>query len=326
MAHLMNSDSPKSVPTFLVTGGSGFIATWVLRELLHRGYAVVALDTGDRPARWNRILGREADRISFYQTSLLNRESLREVFEKHPISHVIHLAALLTPACEADPFLGCQVNVLGTVALLEAMRASPSGVRGFSYASSVAVFGDEPGGKKRDEASASSEPLTFYGAFKKSVEMIAAQYWRAFRIPSVGLRPQVAYGPERDVGLTAGPSLAVKAAVEGRPYTIGYTGCVGYDYVEDCSHGFVRAAMEPPSGAVVADLSGERVDTDAVVQAIESVLPEARGQIKAQGPVIPAHAPPSPWPLSRLYPDWKTTSLLEGIRRTAQFYRSATPH
>ena len=139
--------------------------------------------------------------------SLLNRELLAHVFAAHHVTHVIHLAALLTPACQADPWEGCRVNVLGSVALLEQVRASAIRIQGFSYASSVAVFGDEP-----DHASGTadgvSEPPTFYGAFKKSAELIADQYWRYFQLASVGIRPQVAYGPERDVGLPAGPSLA----------------------------------------------------------------------------------------------------------------------
>jgi nucleoside-diphosphate-sugar epimerase len=308
-----------SKPTVLVTGGCGFIGTWVVRELLERGLRVAVLDAGERPARWERIIGAQSDSVPLVQGSLLDRALLARVFAEHQVTNVIHLAALLTPACQADPWEGCRVNVLGTVALLEAMRASAIRIQGFSYASSVAVFGDEP-----DHASGAGDgasgPPTFYGAFKKSVELIAEQYWRHFQIASVGIRPQVAYGPEREVGLTAGPSLAARAAARGEAFCISYTGRVGYDYVEDVARAFVRGAMETPPGAYVVDLPGEMADVNEVIAAIAAVAPEAAPKLSAKGPPIPAHAPPNPRFISTLYPDWKTTSLAKGIRRTVEFY------
>jgi len=307
-------------PAVLVTGGCGFIGTWVLRELLERGLRVVVLDAGERPARWQRVIGEGSEHIPLVQGSLLDRDLLTRVFVEHQVNRVIHLAALLTPACQVDPWEGCRVNVLGSVALFEQVRASAVRVQGSSYASSVAVFGDEP-----DHASGTAEgenhPLTFYGAFKKSVELIAEQYWRQFRIASVGIRPQVAYGPEREVGLTAGPSLAARAAARGEAFCISYTGSVGYDYVEDVARSFVRGALETPPGAHVVDLPGAMANVDQVLAAIAAAAPEAASKLSAGGPAIPAHAPPNPRFISALFPDWKTTSLAEGIGKTVGFYR-----
>jgi nucleoside-diphosphate-sugar epimerase len=306
--------------TVLVTGGCGFIGTWVVRELLERGLSVVVLDAGERPARWERVLGAESGSVPRVQGSLLDRALLGRVFDEHQVTNVIHLAALLTPACQADPWEGCRVNVLGTVALFEQIRASAIRNQGFSYASSVAVFGDEPdhAGGPVDGVSG---PPTFYGAFKKSVELIAEQYWRQFQLASVGIRPQVAYGPEREVGLTAGPSLAARAAARGEGFCISYTGRIGYDYVEDVARAFVRGALETPPGAHVVDLPGEMADVDQVIAAIGAAVPGAAAKLSVNGPQIPAHAPPNPCLISTLYPDWKTTSLAEGIRRTVDFYR-----
>jgi UDP-glucose 4-epimerase len=258
--------------------------------------------------------------VSLVQGSLLDRELLARVFAEYQVTHVIHLAALLTPACQSDPWEGCRVNILGTVALLEQIRLSPIRIQGFSYASSVSVFGDEPDhslGVTAEE----SQPLTFYGAFKKSVELIAAQYWRQFQIASVGIRRQVAYGPEREVGLTAGPSLAARAAARGESYCISYTGSVGYDYVGDVARAFVRGALETPPGAPIVDLAGELADVTEIIAAIVAVLPDAAPRLSVSGPSIPAHLPPSPRFIATLYPDWQTTSLAEGIRRTVEFYQ-----
>ena len=313
--------TPGQTPTVLVTGGCGFIGTWVVRELLGRGLRVVVLDAGERPARWGRVIGAGSEGVSLVQGSLLDRELLARIFAEYQVTHVIHLAALLTPACQSDPWEGCRVNVLGTLALLEQIRLSPIRIQGFSYASSVAVFGDEPD-HAQSHSAGESQPLTFYGVFKKSVELIAAQYWRQFQIASVGIRPQVAYGPEREIGLTAGPSLAPRAAARGESYCISYTGRVGYDYVEDVARAFVRGALETPPGAPVVDLAGEVADVTQIIAAIVAVVPDAAARLSVSGPPIPTHLPPSPRFITTLYPDWKTTSLAEGIRRTVEFYQA----
>ena len=124
----------------LVTGGSGFIGTWVLGELLGRGAEPVVVDTQPAPARWQRVLGEAASRVKQADVSLLDRDGLERAIERHGVTRVIHLAALLTPACQSDPWLGCQVNVLGSTALFDAARHSGR-VKSISYASSYAVYG-----------------------------------------------------------------------------------------------------------------------------------------------------------------------------------------
>jgi nucleoside-diphosphate-sugar epimerase len=308
-------------PSVLVTGGCGFIGTWVVRELLKRDLRVVVLDAGERPTRWERVIGQACAAVPLVQGSLLDRELLDRVFEEHQVANVVHLAALLTPACQADPWEGGLVNIMGSLALFEQVRRRGAGVQGFCYASSVAVFGDESNLTKATESGGDHPPLTFYGAFKKAVELLAAQYWRHFKMASLGIRPQVAYGPERDSGLTAGASLAARAAARGEAFCIGYTGAVGYDYVEDVARAFVRGALETPPGAHVADLPGERADANQVIAAIAAVVPDAAAKLSANGPAIPAHQPANPCFISTLYPDWETTSLAQGIRRTVEFYQ-----
>ena len=300
----------------LVTGGSGFIGTWVLRELLARDAKVVVVDVQPAPARWQRVLGGREAEVTMIEASLLDRDRLQDIIEQHGVTHIIHLAALLTPVCQQDPWLGCQVNVLGSTALFEAARRSGR-VRSLSYASSYAVYGPEAG----DGNSEPNRPPTFYGAFKQAVDLIAEQYWRHFGIASVAVRPHVVYGPERDQGLTAGPSLAARAAVLGESYTIGYTGRVGYDYVEDVARAFVRAAFECPPGHTVVDLPSESASTDEFVHAIELAIPGSSSRITVDGPAIPSNIPPSPNLISSLFSDWQPTSLRDGVRKTVEFYR-----
>ena len=304
--------------TVLVTGGSGFIGTWVLRELLARDAKAVVVDVQPAPPRWQRVLGGRAAEVVSIEASLLDRDRLQSVIEQHGVTQVIHLAALLTPECQKDPWLGCQVNVLGSTALFEAARRSGR-VRSLAYASSYAVYGPETG----DSAEESNRPPTFYGAFKQAVDLIAEQYWRHFGIASVAVRPHVVYGPERDQGLTAGPSLAARAAALGETYTIGYTGRVGYDYAEDVARAFVRSAIECSTGHTVVDLPSKLATTEEFRSAIEVAVPGSMSRIMVNGPAIPSNVPPSPNYISNLFPDWQATSLLDGVRKTVEFY--ATP-
>lgn len=303
--------------TVLVTGGCGFIGTWVLRELLAQGLRPVAFDTQPHPERWQRILGKRATDVSFVAGSLLDRELLERTCDQHQVTHIIHLAALLTPACQQDPWLGFQVNVVGSVALFEMVRQRRDRLRGFSYASSYAVYGPQTGADV-----AENRPPTFYGAFKMAVDLIAEQYWQHFQIGSLGIRPHVVYGPERDQGLTAGPSLAAKAALRGERFNIGYTGRVGYDYVGDVARAFVRGALETPPGSNLVDLPGEIATTEGFAAAIASVIPAARSLITIDGPAIPSNIPTQPNYIDTVFPDWRATSLADGVRQTVAFYQS----
>lgn len=305
----------------LVTGGSGFIGTWALHALLARGIRPVVFDLERNDDRWERVLGSRAAELTFVRGNLLDRPLLRSIVKENAVSGIIHLAALLTPACQQDPFAGCETNVLGSVALFELVRENPDRIRGLSYASSYAVYGPEVDDGPLGLTSADNRPPSFYGAFKLAVDSIADQYWRHFDIPAIGIRPHVAYGPERTVGLTAGPSLAARAAAAGESYTIGYTGRLGYDYVEDVAEAFVRGALETPRGSTVVDLPSQSATVDEFVSSLDRVVPGAAARITVDGPVVPANIPPEPLDIARLFPDWRATPLEEGIRRTVEFYR-----
>lgn len=311
-----------SGPTALVTGGSGFIGTWVLRELLARGITPIVYDVRPNARRWSQVLGSDAARVIFVEGDLLETDRLRQTAQSHQVQQVIHLAALLTPACQQDPWTGCQVNVLGSVALFELVRTAGLPIRGLSYASSYAVYGPEADDGPQTDRSVQDRPPTFYGAFKLAVDLIAEQYWRHFGIASVGIRPHVVYGPERDAGLTAGPSLAAKAAALGEHYTIGYTGVVSYDYVEDVARAFVDAAQTTPPGTHVVDLPGYPATTEEFAQEIATAVPAAAGRITVDGPPIPSNIPPQPQFITQLFPAWRPTPLAEGIRQTIDFYRA----
>jgi UDP-glucose 4-epimerase len=309
--------------TILVTGGAGFIGTWVLRELIARGACPIAFDVQRNEDRWQRILGPERDRVVFEPGSLTDLQRLADVCATHQVTGIIHLGALLTPACQADPWQGCQVNVLGTVAVFEQARARPQQIKSISFASSLAVYGPEPDDVLTDSPSdidATGAP-NFYGAYKRCAELIARQYWQHFQIPSFGLRPHVVYGPERTVGLTAGPSLAARAAARGESFQIDYTGPAGYDFVEDVARAFVRGALETPHGCHVVDLPSQEATTDQIVELLTCIVPSSAGRLTTHGGPIPVNKPGAWQFITQLFPDWQATTLADGLTKTVAFYR-----
>ena len=117
-----------------------------------------------------------------------NLDMLKHAFAEHEITHVIHLAALQVPFCRAQPSLGAQVNVTGTVNVFEA--AQHAGLQHVVYASSVAVYGPRdqypPGLLCHD---AHQDPRNHYGVYKQANEATARIYYAEAAINSIALRP-----------------------------------------------------------------------------------------------------------------------------------------
>jgi nucleoside-diphosphate-sugar epimerase len=201
--------------------------------------------------------------------------------------------------------------VLGTLHVFEA--AKRAGVRGIAYASSAAVFGPDDG--------VHPEPRTHYGAYKLCNEGTARAYWDDAGIRSVGLRPSTAYGPGRELGVTADPTLAMRAAAKGKPYTIRFTGSTGMDYVADVATIFARAATRTPEGAHAFSLQGQLASMDEVLAAIRAEVPGA--DVRAEGPELMFAARVDEAPLHALFPGFARTPLREGTRATIAFYRGA---
>lgn len=306
----------------LVTGGSGFVGTWVARELLLQGHQPVLFDLQPASERWNAVLGHRASDIVFVEGSVTNSSLIGRTLDDHNAEAVIHLGALLTPACQQNPLLGCEVNVLGTVAMFEQVRHRVERIPRISWASSLGVFGAVPESVLPTEITDETHAPNFYGAFKRAAELIVVQYWKHFGLSSLGIRPHVVYGPERTDGLTAGPSLAAKAVALGEAGHINYSGTCGYDYVEDVAKALVRAAFDGPVGAHIVDLPSEEAQPADLVALMQQVQPAA--QVDFGGPAIPQNCPETTTPISLVFEDWTPTSLKEGLRQTIRFYGRAS--
>ncbi len=219
----------------LVTGAFGCIGSWVVKALLGAGERLVVYDLGDDPWRLRMIVGPEGlQNVVMVRGDIADRDALTRVVEQHGITRIIHLAAWQVPLCRQDPPRGALVNVVGTANVFEAAKVHRDRVTRVVYFSSAAVFGPPhlygPGPVTDDSP---PKPATHYGVYKVANEETARIYWEEHRIPSMGFRPLSVYGPGRDFGLTADPTLAMKAAALGRPFKIRWGGATDLIYVED---------------------------------------------------------------------------------------------
>ena len=295
----------------LVTGGGGFLGAWTIKRLLARGDEVRVFDASMRRDVARSLAGPQVDRLEWRIGDITSGPNGDVEAAMTGCDAVLHLAGLLTPACQGDPVLGARVNLVGTLNVFEA--AKRLGLRKVIYTSSVSVFGPDNG--------EIPFPDTHYGAFKLACEGCARTYWSYDRLSSIGFRPAVVYGPGRETGLTAGVSLACRAAVRGEPFTIGFTGSSDLVYADDVAAAFEAALVTDLEGAHVFNATGTQETVEAVIAAIKLRRPGA--DISAAGARVPFCPTIGKDAMRDLLPGISTTSLQNGITLTLDFYEQS---
>jgi nucleoside-diphosphate-sugar epimerase len=308
----------------LITGGYGFIGAWIARNLLARGDSVYSFDLKEDPRRLRLILPEsEVKKVAFVQGDVTDLPALKKAIADHAITHVIHLAGLQVPTCRADPMLGAKVNVLGTLAVFEAVKAAGKQIERLVYASSAAVFGGPD--KYPADTSLGDDvllvPSTHYGVFKCCNEGNARIYFQDSGISSIGLRPWTVYGVGRDLGMTSEPTKAIKAVLLGRPYHISFGGWSDFQYVDDVAKAFIACLERPYTGAKSYNLRGAVVTLADFHKALSAVLPEAAKLVTVGKTQIAIAYDLSDAGIERDLGPMPKTPLEAGIRETVNIFR-----
>jgi nucleoside-diphosphate-sugar epimerase len=307
----------------LLTGGYGCIGAWIARNLLERGDHVWVYDLKEDPERM-RLIMTEAQlrQVRFVPGDVTDLACLKSAIADHAVTHVVHLAGLQVPVCRANPLLGAKVNVVGTLAVFEAVRETKHQVRRLVYASSAAVFGppeDYGPGPLGDDVPLS--PTTHYGFFKCCNEGNAKVYFRDHGLSSIGLRPWTVYGVGRDFGMTSEPTKAIKSLALGRAYPITYGGWQDLQFVDDVAKVFVRCLEAGYTGAKSYNLRGDVVDMPTFHRALCAVDPAAATLITHGDRQIPIAYNLDDAALQRDLGPMPRTPLVEGIRRTLTHFQ-----
>lgn len=307
----------------LITGGYGFIGAWIMRNLIRRGDQAFVYDLKEDTHRLKLVVTEEeAKQPVFVPGDVTDLENIKRAISEHGITHVIHLAGLQVPFCKADPILGATVNVVGTLAIFEAIRQTGEQVKRLVYASSAAVFGPldayEPGSLSDD---VKLVPSTHYGVFKACNEGNARIYYQDCGLSSIGLRPWTVYGVGRDQGMTSEPTKAILAVARGEPYHISYGGSQDFQYADDVAKTFLRCLEAPYEGSKSYNMRGIVADIETFHRALCAVEPSAR-ELVTHGTTQLAIAPDlDDSALRRDVGEIPLTPLEDGIRETLEMFR-----
>jgi UDP-glucuronate 4-epimerase len=308
---------------FLITGATGCIGIWVLRNLLREGISTAVLDHSGNHSRLPLVLTEEEiRRIQFIRGDISDLSAVLNALESSHTNRIIHLAAMLLPLCKADPSLGAQVNVVGTVNIFEAAKSA--GIKHVAFASTTAVYGTKeeyPEGPLTHDAPL--KPRSHYGIYKQANEGTARVYWLEDRISSIGLRPHVVYGAGRDQGITSTPTKAMLAAAAGLPYRISFGGKYVFQYGDDTAKVFIRAARCAYDGADTFNIGGESLATAQIIRAIEAVEPKARGKITYEDIPLPFPDEVDNQALIDLIGPISFTPLKKGVAETIKLFQLA---
>ena len=307
----------------LVTGASGCIGAWTVKRLLDRQVDVICYDIEPDTTRLGLISShRGSSRLKLETGRIEDTGRVKQIVRDEGVTHILHLAAVLMPFCQANPVAGAMINVVGTLNVFEAARDAGRPVR-VVYASSSAVWGPEEayGARALSEAD-QLLPGTHYGVFKQSNEGSARVFYLTDGISSIGLRPWTVYGVGRDHGLTADPTLAMKAVALGEPFQIRVSGHMDLQYVEDVAETFIRCALAPVSGAHAFNLAGSIVEMNEFVALLERLRPGAARLITVGGNSVPVSFRMDATQLHAAVSGIPRTSLEDGVRLTLERYEA----
>ena len=211
----------------LVTGGAGFIGSHLVDRLLKEGFDVIVLDnlSSGHVRNIKHHIGKRG--FQFIKGDIRNRELVNKLVKE--IDVIFHLAAIVSvPQSVRNPTLVNEVNVSGTLNLLEAARKSK--VKRFIFASSCAVYGNPQSLPIKEESPL--RPISPYGASKLAAETYVQVFHKVYGLKTVCLRYFNVYGPRQSEGRYSSViSRFLRALREDRPLKIYGDGKQTRDFV-----------------------------------------------------------------------------------------------
>lgn len=272
----------------LITGGTGCIGAVTVRKLITEfGSSIEQILIVSRSGSTDQLeiwfgeeLGKfiESGKLRFVNLDLGETKALHDTLDEFAPSHLIHLGALQSPACAADPHKGLSINLAGTLSLFEIVAALDRPLERFVFASSGAVYGKRamyPTATVPENVPLA--PPNLYGVWKAAGEHLAALFHEQTGVPTVSLRLNTTYGPGRDQGMTSAPTMVMKRLAIGAhrgevlPSSMPYQGRENYHYVEDVGHHFAGVCMMPFSGYKALNIKGKTIEVAEFLDAICNV-------------------------------------------------------
>ncbi len=280
----------------LVTGAAGFIGSHLCERLLADGWAVTGVDNFDdfydpQIKRRNMVKSLASGNFRLVEADIRDAGALDKAVDKG-VEVVVHLAAKagVRPSI-AEPLLYADVNVTGTVVMLE--MAKTHNIGKFIFGSSSSVYGNNKKVPFSEDDNVDF-PISPYAATKKAGELICHTYHHIYGMSVTCLRFFTVYGPRQR------PDLAIHKFAslieQGKPIPVYGDGSMTRDftYIGDIIDGIV-AAIDKCSGFNIYNLGESRpISVNDLIAAIENALGKK---------AVKEHLPLQPGDVDRTYAD-----------------------
>lgn len=311
----------------LITGGRGFVGSWLAKALLERGEHVASLDRGDRAGRRSglQLLEIEAE-VEEVEGDLRDPELVGRALVEHGVGTVFHLAAqTIVGTAARSPAETFDVNVRGTWTLLEACREH--GVARVVVASSDKAYGAHEALPYREDLPL--RPTAPYEASKAAADLISRSYWHSYELPVAVTRLANVYGGG-DLNFSRLIPETVGAVLDGRAPVLRSDGSPQRDYlyVEDAVRAYLAVAGAVESGEGRGEAFNAGGDRPHAVREVVELIAHLSGsgvEADIRGTGNPEGE------IDRQYVDstklreltgWRPEVPLEdGLRRTIEWYR-----
>ncbi len=308
----------------LLTGGAGFIGSHVAERLIEGGREVIIVDNLNtfydpriKVRNLERVQAKGA--VTVYREDFTNQEAMRSIFERHRPRTVIHLGAYagVRPSLE-QPVLYHQVNVMGTLFLLELIREFE--VAHLVFASSSSVYGinskvpfaeDDP----------LHQPISPYASTKRAGELLCHVYHHNYGIAITCLRFFTVYGPRQRPEMGMHKFIRMINHNEEIPVYHEGRSARDYTYIDDILQG-ILASLDKPQGFRIFNLGNSKtVVLMDLIRKIETIM-EKKARTKLM-PAQPGDVPITFADITRAREQLgyaPSVGLDEGITRMVEWY------
>ena len=311
----------------LVTGGAGFIGSHVADLLLSEGYQVEIVDNLSSGRRDNVPSG-----ATLHHLDIGSPDAARIVREGR-FDVLCHLAAQIDVRKSVDdPVADARINILGSLNLLEAVRAGGHATRVVFSSTGGAIYGDfVPVPSVEDMP---KDPESPYGIAKFSAELYQAYYARVHKLDTVSLRYSNVYGPRQDPHGEAGVvAIFCNRILKGEPLTVFGDGKQTRDYVfaGDVARANLAAATMTLPPARQVDVRSFNIGTSRETSVLElaQTLQRAAGtsvpiqHVPARAGELPRSAVSNQKAMKEL--GWgPQVNLEDGLRMTFEYFAART--
>ncbi|MDE3153602.1 MAG: SDR family oxidoreductase [Acidobacteriota bacterium] len=257
------------MPSYLVTGGAGFIGSHLTATLAARGDRVRVVDsliTGKR-RNLDGIPG-----VEFVEGDLADLDVARRAVQG--VDFVLHQAAIPSvPRSVQDPIASNRANIDASLNVLVAAR--DAGVKRLVYAGSSSAYGNTPTLPKQEDMP--TGPLSPYALQKLVAEQYCTMFTALYGLETVTIRYFNVFGPRQDPSspYSGVISLFISALVEGRRPTIHGDGeqTRDFTYVANVVDGVLRACVAPKaSGHVINVATGGRISLNELFRTLRGLI------------------------------------------------------